>query len=441
MALAAAGPAGCGSGSAEGPDTVRIAYEQVPDNKVRVMSDFLAGVKEQFEKAHPGKHVVLEPVTAAENDYYAKVQQMMRSPRTAPDLVYEDTFLVNSDIRAGYLRPLDDYLAGWPDWRRFDATAKAAARGQDGHTYGVPDGTDTRGLWFDKEIFARAGLPANWQPRTWDDILSAARTVKREVPGVVPLNVYTGKAAGEAAAMQGFEMLAYGTGPDPLYDPAHAKWVTGGQGFADALAFVRTVYHDKLGPELSDALDPNVPTVVATEWIPSGKVAIDLDGSWLGQYWSPTGARPWPRWNTVMGTAAMPTEHGQAPGAVSMSGGWIWSIAAKAHNPGLAWEFLTTAQSGANAATFDVRQANIAVRSDVAADRRYLTSMPGVGFFTTLVRYTHYRPALPVYPQVSIAIGEATEAVSTSQSSVAAAARDYDRQLSQIAGGAVESAR
>lgn len=437
-AMALTAMTGC-SASSENKDTVTVAYERQPNNNVRVMDDYLAVVKKQFEQANPGKHIRLLPITAAENDYYTKIEQMMRSPRTAPDLVYEDTFLINSDIKAGYLRPIDDYLADWPSWSQFLPTAKSAARGQDGRTYGVPDGTDTRGLWFNKDIFRKAGLPTDWQPKNWNDILSAARTIKAKVPGVIPLNVYTGKAPGEAAVMQGFEMLAYGASQNPLYDPSTKKWVEDSKGFTDALNFVRTVYSQKLGPDISDALDPNVPTVAATEWIPSGKLAIDLDGTWLGNNWIKTAVKPWPQWNSVMGTAAMPTENGQAPGAVSMSGGWTWSIPTKAQHPALAWDFVKTLQSESNAVDYDVRSANIAVRKDVAADPRYLGSMPGVSFDTGLVKYTYYRPTLPVYPQVSTAIGEAMEAVSTGQSSTAAAERNYDQELKSITSGAVES--
>ena len=169
-------------------------------------------MKKQFEKAHPGKKVELVPIQAPENDYYTKLQQMMRSPKTAPDLVYEDTFLINSDITAGYLRPLDDYLAKWatgassptPPRRR---PRRRTARRTASRTAPTPAGSGST-----RRSSRKAGLPADWQPKTWDDILTAARTIKKKVPGVIPLNVYTGKAAGEAAAMQGFEMLLYGTG-------------------------------------------------------------------------------------------------------------------------------------------------------------------------------------------------------------------------------------
>lgn len=260
--LTATALSACGSGSGSDPDTVKISFKQSTDNSIRVMDTYLGEMKKEFEKANPGKKVELVPIKAADSEYYTKLQQMLRSPKTAPDLVYEDTFLINSDITSGYLKPLDPYLDKWPDWNQFIDTAKSAAKAQDGKTYGVPDGTDTRGLWFDKGIFKKAGLPADWQPKTWDDVLAAARAIKAKVPGVTPLNVYTGKPAGEAATMQGFEMLLYGTGDgtsDPLYDTASKKWIAGSQAFKDALTFVHTVYKEKLGPDVSDALDPNFP--------------------------------------------------------------------------------------------------------------------------------------------------------------------------------------
>ncbi|WP_405612101.1 extracellular solute-binding protein [Streptomyces sp. NBC_01511] len=435
--LAAGTLTACGGGSGSDPDTVKVAYNRSTDNKIRFKDAYLESVKKQFEKDNPGKKVELIPIQAPDNDYATKAQQMMRSPKTAPDLVYEDTFRINSDIKAGYLRPLDEYLNKWDQWDQFVDTAKSAAKAEDGKTYGVPDGTDTRGLWFNKKIFAEAGLPADWQPKNWAEVLDAARTIKREVPDAIPLNVYTGKGPGEAAVMQGFEMLLYGTGADPLYDPSAKKWVAGNKGFTDALDFVRTVYSEKLGPDVSDALDPNIGTRVATEFFPEGKLAISLDGSWMGQNWINKGPKEWPEWSTELAQTPMPTQNGQAPGSVSMSGGWAWSIPAKAQNPELAFEFIKTQQTPENAVEWNVVGAQIAVREDVAADPRYLKSMPGIDFFTKLVEVTNYRPALPVYPQVSSAIGEAMESVTTGDASAAEAAKAYDEQLKTIADGSV----
>jgi multiple sugar transport system substrate-binding protein len=439
-ALAAGALTGCSAGSGSSPDTLKVSYKQSTDNSIKVMDTYLAGIKKQFERKYPGKKVEFVPIKAPDSEYYTKLQQMLRSPRTAPDLVYEDTFLINSDITSGYLKPLDPYLAKWPDWGQFIDTAKAAARGQDGKTYGVPDGTDTRGLWYDKRVFRKAGLPAEWQPRTWDDILAAARTIKQKVPGVTPINVYTGKPAGEAATMQGFEELLYGTGDgksDPLYDATSKKWIAGSQGFKDSLKFVETVYKEKLGPDVSDALDPNFSTAVRGELLPQGKLGIDLDGSWLPQDWLPGSGHEWKDWSKQLGLAYMPTQHGQAPGKVSMSGGWTWAIPAKAANPGLAFDFIRTLQSEDNARKWYIANSGISVRKDVAADPAYADAQPGIRFFTGLVATTHYRPAYPAYPKVSTAIQEAMESVTTGDQSVDKAAGGYDDTLKDVTDGQV----
>ncbi|MFC8065227.1 extracellular solute-binding protein [Streptomyces sp. NPDC057293] len=441
-ALTSTALAACGSGSGSDPDTVKVSFKQSTDNSIKVMDTYLADIKKQFEKANPGKKVELVPIKAPDSEYYTKLQQMLRSPKTAPDLVYEDTFLINSDITSGYLKPLDPYLKKWKDWDQFIDTAKAATAGEDGKTYGVPDGTDTRGLWFSKDVFAKAGLPADWQPKTWAEVLDAARTIKEKVPGVTPINVYTGKPAGEAATMQGFEMLLYGTNDgstDPLYDKDGKKWITAGKGFEDSLAFVESVYEEKLGPEVSDALDPNFGTAVRGELLPQGKLGIALDGSWLPQDWLEGSGHEWPQWSKELGLAAMPTQNGQAPGKVSMSGGWAWSIPAKAANPDLAFDFVKTMQTKANAQKWYIANSGIAVREDVANDPAYTAAQPGIKFFTDLVESTHYRPAYPAYPKVSVAIQEAMEGVTTGDLSVEEAARGYDEALKEATDNQVVS--
>ncbi|MGV4928998.1 extracellular solute-binding protein [Streptomyces sp. BHT-5-2] len=89
----------CGGGSGDDPDTVKLAFVKDTNSRVRVRDDYVALVARQFEKANPGKKAKLIPVQASENAYYTKIQQMMRSPRTAPDVVYEDTFLISATAR------------------------------------------------------------------------------------------------------------------------------------------------------------------------------------------------------------------------------------------------------------------------------------------------------------------------------------------------------
>ena len=424
--------AACGGSGGSGSNTIKVAYEKFG---TFVQADqLMKQVKSEFEKQHPGTKVELIPIQAAENDYYTKLGLMNRAPTTAPDVMYEDTFLINSDIQAGYLKPLDSYLAKWPDWSQFYPTAKQAARGVDGKIYGVPMGTDTRALWYNKQIFAKAGLTVPWKPKNWNDVLSAARTIKANVPGVIPLQIYSGKPAGEASTMQGFEMLLYGTG-NTLYDKQSKKWVAPSKGFTDAQNFVKTVYQDKLGPTPQQELDPNIPAVVQSQWQPQGKLAIDLDGSWLPGTWIKGGSHPWSQWSKVLGETPMPTENGQAPGAVSMSGGWTLAVGSRSANPGLAMKFVELALNKQHSVDYDIAASQIAVRKDVAADPQYKKSNPTVGFFTGLVKVTNFRPALPVYPRVSDQIQVAMEQVMTGQASPQQATSTYASSVRGIVGG------
>src|ERR1700753_280082 len=128
--------AACGSSSGSNAKTITVAYQKF--GAFVQLDKQLKKVKSEYEAAHPGYTVKLEPIQADENDYYTKLSLMNRSPKTAPDVMYEDTFLVNTDIQAGFLPPRDDYLKDWPDWSQFTDSAKTAAKALDGKTYGVP---------------------------------------------------------------------------------------------------------------------------------------------------------------------------------------------------------------------------------------------------------------------------------------------------------------
>jgi multiple sugar transport system substrate-binding protein len=420
----------CGTGGGAADDsTITVAYQKF--GNFTQADTLFKDVKADFEKANPGITVELVPIEAQQNDYFTKLALMNRSPSTAPDVMYEDTFMIKSDVEAGYLQPLDDYLAEWDEWGQFVDGAKEAGAGDDGKTYGVSMGTDTRGLWFNKDVLAKAGLPEDWAPKSWDELLEAARAIKESDPDVVPFNMYSGKPQGEAAVMQGFEMLLYGTG-DTLYEDG--KWVLGSQGFIDALGFVETVFTEGLAPTPQQALDTNIGNTVQGEWLPEGKVGIALDGSWVAGNWLESGAAPWPEWSEKMGTAAMPTQDGADPGAVSMSGGWTLAMGAGSKNPDAAFEFISMALNRENSLWFDVANSQIAVRTDVAEDPEYTKSNPTTEFFTDLVDVTHFRPATSDYPKVSNEIMVAMEAVMTGQQTPEEAAAAYDEAVAGIVG-------
>jgi len=423
-------PSGGASGGGAAATTIKVVYQKTAS--FTAADDLMQKVKTEYEAANPGVTVQLDPITAEADQYYTKLALMEGSPATAPDVIYEDTFQVRSDAAAGYLLPIDDYLAKWSDWSQFSDGAKQAGLGDDGKTYGVSMGSDTRGIYYNKTIFQKVGLPTDWQPKTWADVLSAAETVKAKDPSVAPLNIFASKAAGEATTMQGFEMLLYGTN-NQLMDTQSSKWLTGSQGFKDSLSFIQQLFSKKLVPSMDVALDANLQSIVSTQLLPQGKVAMAIDGSWLPGGWM-TGPNAWPQWNTTLGVAKMPTQNGQAPGAVSMSGGWLLSVGADTKAPQAAFNFVATALNKDNSLAYDIANSQIAVRQDVASDPSYLNTNPTAKFFSDLMSVTHFRPATPDYPQISQAIQVACESVATGQATPDQAAATYDQSLISIVG-------
>ncbi|RCG25356.1 extracellular solute-binding protein [Sphaerisporangium album] len=400
------------------------------------MEKTLKQAKTQFEAAHKGVTIKLTPVQGTNEVYYTKLALLNRSADSAPDVYLHDTFQVNADVAAGKLAPLDDYLNTWPDWStQYADSVKQAAKGPDGKIYGVPISTDTRGLWYNKDILTKAGISVPWEPKTWADVLTAARAVKQKVPGVIPFNMYSTKVLGEAATMQGFEMLLYGTPGGTLYDDTQKKWVASSKGITDSLGFVDTIYREGLGPKQADAFDAKLGEKVGLDWFPGGKLAIGLDGAWMSASWTPTSTKPWPQWTEKIGWTPMPTQNGEAPGAVSMSGGWVMAMSSYAKDKKDAFDFISTATNKENTLTYSVSTGDLTPRKDVASDPRYTAANPSVKFWTDLASVTHYRPAYEVYPKVSAEVQKAMEAMVTGSKTPDAAAKEYADALPGVVGG------
>ncbi|CAN7387455.1 sugar ABC transporter substrate-binding protein [Arthrobacter sp. Leaf337] len=413
--------------------TLKIVYQKT--DSFTALDTLFKDAKKDFEAANQGTTVDLQPIEANDDDYGTKLSLALRSAETAPDVFYEDTFKVRSDVDAGYLLKLDSYLEKWADWKLYNDAAKAAGTADDGGIYAVPLGTDTRAIWYNKTVLQKAGITVPWQPRSWDEILDAARKMKAADPSLVPFNMYAGKATGEGTVMQSFYELLYGTDSE-LYDQQEKKWVVGSQGFKDSLAFLKTLYDEGLAVTPAEALDANVWKKVFGEWLPKGKMGATVEGSYTPSFWQKGGNYEWAGYAEDMGVAKFPTQHGQEPGGVSMSGGWTLAVGADSKNPDLAFKFLSEALSKKNSLAFTVSGSQIAVRTDVAAETEYLAANPFVKDVSDLVSVTHYRPATADYPRISAAVQVATEAVITGALSPQQAAAQYDKTVKDLVGDA-----
>ncbi|WP_341279945.1 extracellular solute-binding protein [Paenibacillus sp. FSL H8-0537] len=406
--------------------TVKVAYGKW--NETDNWGKWLTSVKADFEKANPGVTVELQPIEGSQ--YATKIPLLMMDGKTAPEVLAEDSFMINADSEAGYLEPLA--VDAWEDWSKFNEGIKAAVTATDSKVYGVPFSTDVRGLYYNKELFKKAGLPVPWEPKSWDEVLSASRTIKSKLPDIIPFWMNSGKAGQEATTMQTFEMLLYGT-DDTLYEDG--KWVTQSPGILSSLNFIHSIYSEGMGPKMSQVLTAQAGQVLETDLMPNQKVAIVLNGNWLTGNWSASGGKPWPEALDVYGFVKMPTEKGQNPGFTSMSGGWTLSVGAKSAEKELGFEFIKMATNEQHNKEFAMLDGALTPRTDVAADTEY-TGQPGTlyGVAAEFITYTHVRPTNANYPAVSTSIQEMVEKVASGSLAPEAAMQEYAKSVERTVG-------
>lgn len=207
--------------------------------------------KFQDEMKAQGKNVTVELVQFGGSDEELKARYALDlKARTGSDLMAFDGFWVPEFAEGGLIKPLETIVgASFKDWEGWSHIPKAVQQllTYKDQLYGIPAGTDARVIWYRKDVFKEVGLPDNWQPKSWDEILEAARKIKTAKPTTFPLQINAGTAMGEATTLQGWYMVLLGAGTN-IYDFKTNKFPVSGQSFLDALNFYKKIYIDeKLG--------------------------------------------------------------------------------------------------------------------------------------------------------------------------------------------------
>lgn len=379
--------------------------------------------------------VVFEAQGVDDEDYKTKIALDLQSGGGA-DIIGMDGIWVGEFAEAGYIEPLEavggSAVADWEGWDQISEAVQNALAFED-ERYGVPQGADGRVLFYNKELFAEAGLPEEWEPTSWAEILEAARALN-ELDGVTPIQLNAGTPMGEATTMQGLLPMLVGTGAEVWSD---GQWTGGSEELGDVLELYRTIYVEE---ELGDPILQQEAAGRDTSFslFASGEIAILLEGDyfWRAVVHPEVGTAPMENRDEVVGYTRIPA---QEPGAgingqdfVSMSGGTGRVLNPNSDNPELAWELLAFMNS---AEAFEARAEgtiNITPREDVNA-----TLLEGEEMLTyvseQVLPVTAYRPGLAAYPEVSLALQEATADV-VAGTSVADVLTDYEETLAGIVG-------
>lgn len=441
--LVLAGLSGCsGAASGGGTTTLRISANSIKGGKntakAEWITDYVIPKFKAFEQGKGKKVDVRFEGTGVDDAPFKQKTALDLKTGAAADLIEIDGIWVGEFAQAGYIKPLDQTAGAtagqWDGWRQIPAPVQAIMS-FNGQRYGLPTGTDGRVLFYNKKLFAQAGLPADWQPKSWDDIIAAGQKLKG-LKDVTPIQLNAGTAMTEATTMQGVLPLLAGTGRQ-VY--ANGKWQGDTPQIRDVLDLYQKIYSTGLGdPKLQQSPQGRDESFARFAKNKVGML-IESDYFWREVVGPTADVAPMKDRDQTVGYTLIPA---MKPGGgvrgqsqVSMSGGVGWVLNPRSKNAALAWDLLTFMQSH-DAVKDEVRRTAVGIspRNDVNAET--LTGDPLLRFIATKVLpITAVRPGLAAYPQVSTALQKATGDV-VAGDSVEQAAKAYQRNLEQAVGGA-----
>lgn len=244
---------GCGSSTADNSKVqLRFATWDVAEDVDRQQQ-----LVDKFNSENKDVHVTLE---AYGKDFDAKISAGMGS-HDAPDVMY----MWNYPGYANGLEPLDSYIkkegksykdAFYPTLWNYNS--------YDGKTLGLPVGFTTHALYYNKDIFKKAGVEEPTNNWTWDDVRSASKRILKKT---------------------GVKGFAYQMKPDP-YDFEMYLWSNGakytdkngnlkGNVNSDKALEAFKLFQDMGKEGIAVATESN-----GTDEFRSGNVAMFVYGAW-----------------------------------------------------------------------------------------------------------------------------------------------------------------
>jgi multiple sugar transport system substrate-binding protein len=367
-------------------------------------------------------------------DYKAKIALDFNTD-IGGDVVEIDGIWLGEFAQGGQVRPLDDVVGKdevdrWDGWGEIPDAVQAVGEFED-KRYGIPVGTDGRVIFFNKKLFAQVGLPADWQPTSWDEITAAAVSLK-QLPGVIPMQLNAGTAMTEATTMQGVLPLLASTGAEINQD---GKWQGATENVKQVLDFYQQVYGGKLGdPLLAQEAKGRDKSF---ELFAQNKVGMlfESDYFWRSVVDPTVGVAKMADRDAAVGWAKIPAMNpGTGVGGqdfVSMSGGSVRVINPNTKYPQQAWELLEFMNSAAATKARLGDTAQVTQRQDV--NEEVLQNDPMLSFIAEeVLPITRFRPGLADYPKVSSALQQATADVIAGKSADEAAAAYQDALVKEV---------
>lgn len=337
-----------------------------------------------FEHRHRGVRVEL---TRVPYQQYRDKLVLAVQGGTGPDVMVLDQIWTPEFAAAGLIRSLDGRLRA-AGVRSADYFPGAWASNEwHGHTWGIPFNADAwERMYYNADLFRRAGLDPDRPPRTWGEWLTAAERVDR-LPGKSGIGLIGCRDEASSVLTDSFVYSAGGR----IIDGRRAVFDNAANRRAYTL-YQRLARHAPSGVAGACAEDVDAQFT-------AGTTGMLLDGGWLEPTVDAAATFDWR-------VADPPAPEGRT--FTSALGGWNMVVGSRAPNPALAFGFVRLAtssvrhQRAVNDSIPALRRAGESfVKKTRSAPQRMLR----------LLYRGRPRPITPVYVPISRAQQDAVQAI------------------------------
>ena len=290
------------SKSAEGKTTIRFASWDTADDV-----DAQQKMVDKFNEEHPDIQVVLE---AYGSEFDTKISASMGSG-DAPDVMYMWNYPAYHDG----LEPLDSYIEKeGEDYKENFYSTLWNYNSYDGQIYGLPVGFTTHCVYYNKDLFEKAGVEEPKDGWTWEDLEEKAKKIN------------------EATGVKGF---SFSMKPDP-YDYEMYLWSNGTaycdkegkmEGYVNSDKALETykMFQDMAKDGYAVATEKS-----GSDEFESGQTAMFVYGAWAVKKYTEAGVN--------FGLAKLPSFGTEKSASILSSSGV--AIAKSSKNKEAAWEFV-----------------------------------------------------------------------------------------------------
>jgi ABC-type glycerol-3-phosphate transport system substrate-binding protein len=303
---------------------------------------------------------------------------------TPPAAYYADRFTVPQFAYQGFFTDITDQAkaVGVTADQYFDFAWNEATYKD--RIYALPFDTDTRALWYNKEILAEAGLDPEKPPKTLDELKQMAAKL-------------TKKGSGGQITRFGFHPLwdqawLYTWGfafKGEFQDPKTKKITFSHPNNVKAMEYIKA-WVNEIGIQDIDAMMAACTGATCSgpnDWFWTGQFATTCSGDWKvaqQKQYKPNGK---------YGVVPLPGPEGPAPHA-SWAGGWSWAVPKGYKDVPNAFDFVAYTCGPEGSLKYNKDTYHIPTTKSAAADP-YFREDPLHAVFMDLLPVSHSRPPIP----------------------------------------------